>query len=183
MTNSKIKDMAIISVFTALTAVFSQISVPLPFTPVPINLAVLAVLLAGGLLGFKKAIASQAVYLLLGLVGVPVFAGFSGGLQKLVGPTGGYLIGYLFIAFFAGLIPYLKSDNFVKRATLMTLGIITCYALGTIWFMLSTGTGLIPSLGMCVIPFIPGDLFKLVVGVVFVERLSKVLGQLGFNAR
>lgn len=90
-------------VFTAVVAVCSWITVPLPFTQVPINLAILGVLLAGGLLGSKYGVLSLLVYILLGAVGLPVFAGFGAGLGALVGPTGGYIVGYLLCAAISGL--------------------------------------------------------------------------------
>ena len=83
------------ALFAALTAIFSQIMIPLPFTPVPINLALLAVWLCGIVLGAKRGAISILVYILLGAIGVPVFHGFMGGIGVLAGPTGGYIVGYL----------------------------------------------------------------------------------------
>ncbi|MCL2493626.1 MAG: biotin transporter BioY, partial [Clostridiales bacterium] len=83
------------AVFAALTGVLSQIQIPLPFTPVPINLALLPVFICGGALGAKRGAVSMVIYILLGAVGAPVFVGFSGGVGALAGPTGGYILGYL----------------------------------------------------------------------------------------
>ena len=96
------RELTAAALFCALTAICSQISLPLPFTPVPINLAAFAVLAAAGLLGCRGAVLSVAAYLLLGAAGVPVFAGFRGGLSVLAGPTGGYLAGYLAAAWITG---------------------------------------------------------------------------------
>ena len=98
--NRTVKTMIYCALFAALTAVCSQLAIPIQ--PVPINLALLSVYIAGGLLGGGMGAASQAVFLLIGAVGVPVFAGFRGGVQALVGPTGGYLIGYAAAAFVTG---------------------------------------------------------------------------------
>lgn len=103
-TYSKTTYMALCGLFAALTAVCSYISIPLGFTPVPVNLATLAVFLAGGLLGKKYGTVALAVYALIGAVGVPVFSEFRGGLSVLAGPTGGYIIGYIAAAFIVGLL-------------------------------------------------------------------------------
>lgn len=100
--------------FTALTAVASQIIIPLPFTPVPINLATLSVFLAGGLLGAKGGAISQLIYLLLGAVGVPVFAGFTGGPGIVAGPTGGYIIGYVLAAWAIGFLINLPAPGLLR---------------------------------------------------------------------
>ena len=147
-------------------AICSFITIPLGFTPVPINLATLGVFLTGGILGKKYGSISLIVYILLGAVGVPVFAGFKGGLGVLAGPTGGYIIGYL-AAFLTGLLVELvsrktgtNSDKSAKSShraisiiTAMIAGLAACYALGTAWFMISTGTGLGAALISCVIRF------------------------------
>jgi biotin transport system substrate-specific component len=148
--------------------------IPLPFTPVPINLAMLAVFLAGGLLGPKYGTLSQAIFVLLGAIGLPVFAGFEGGLGALVGPTGGYIFGYIAAAFVVGLITG-KSNrpNFLRLILAMIAGIFICYALGTIWFIISTGTGLVASLMMCIVPFLIGDALKIIAAVLLVRILKR----------
>jgi len=167
------------ALFAALTAVCSQIMIPLPFTPVPINLALLAVWICGGLLGAKKAAISMLVYILLGAVGVPVFVGFNAGLGALAGPTGGYIIGYLPSAVVMGLV----VANTVHKNYFITIvrglpAMAVCYACGTAWFMITTGTGLIESLILCVIPFIPGDVLKVVAASVVCKALRKPLSGL-----
>ena len=100
--------------FATLTVVGTIISIPLPFSPVPINMALLSVFLAGSLLGAKFGALSQLVYICLGAAGLPVFSKFSGGAAILAGPTGGYIIGYIVAAFFVGLITQ-KSVSFGGR--------------------------------------------------------------------
>lgn len=169
--NSKIYAMVLMALFAALTAVFSQISIPIG--PVPINLALMSVFICGGALGWKRGTISIAVYILLGLVGVPVFSGFQGGAAKLAGPTGGYIIGYLFAVFIVGFV----CDKLVKKVWVlpvsMIIGLIVCYVFGTAWFMILTGTGLVESLTMCVIPFLPGDAVKIIAAALVVKALKK----------
>lgn len=185
-------------VFAALMAVCSFITIPLGFTPIPVNLATLGVFLTGGILGKKYGSISLIVYILLGAVGIPVFAGFKGGLGVLAGPTGGYIIGYLAAAFLTGLFVEIvfrktsagtesgsrsKATGSTKARTLRFIGIIlsmiiglaACYALGTAWFMISTGTGLGAAMISCVIPFLPGDAVKIIVGALLVQKLRPVI--------
>lgn len=183
--NSRSKTTAIIlcALFAALTAVCSGISIPLPFTPIPLNLATLSVFLAGGLLGSKWGAISQIVYVLLGAIGLPVFHGFTGGFGIIAGPTGGYIIGYIAAAF---LIGYILEKFFLSKGATsakiyiqciiaMVAGILVCYFLGTLWFMKLTHTSLLPALLSCVIPFLLGDAIKILIGALLVERLRKVL--------
>jgi biotin transport system substrate-specific component len=151
--------------FAALSSVCAVISLPLPFTPVPVSLATLGAFLAGGILGPKFGALSQVVYILLGAIGLPVFAGFTAGVGILAGPTGGYIAGYIAIACVAGLpVGRIKGAGVRAVAVLaafMVLGMCACYALGTLWFMYLTNTPLLAALGMCVFPFIPGDALKI----------------------
>lgn len=166
------KDLAIMAFFAALTAICSQIQIPLPY--IPINLALFSVHLCGILLGSKRAVLSQSVYLLLGLIGLPVFAGFKGGPGVLFGKTGGYIIGYLLCAFIDGLIAR-KDENLPRMMIQMLAGTFFCYLFGTIWFMFLTKMSLALSLSYCVIPFIPGDIIKMVLAALLGRRLAPQL--------
>ena len=182
---SRTFNMVLTALFAALIAVASWISVPLPFTPVPINLATLAVSLTGALLGYKYGTISVFVYLLLGAVGVPVFAGFTGGLGHLAGPTGGYLVWYLTSAFICGLVIELIGKNEARwwvTAIAALLGTASCYILGTIWFMALTHNTLAASMSMCVIPFLPGDALKITATVLIVAAAKPVLDRMKSNA-
>ena len=170
------------ALFAALTAVCSYISIPLGFTPVPVNLATLAVFLAGGLLGKKYGAVSLAVYTLVGAAGIPVFAGFRGGVSVLAGPTGGYIIGYIAAAFLIGLLTELwlgerhsRWQELILLILSMIAGLGACYLLGTAWFMISTHTGLWASLIACVFPFLPGDALKIAAGSLLVQRLRHLI--------
>jgi biotin transport system substrate-specific component len=134
---------------------------------VPISLATFAVMLAGVLLGGSLGAISQLIYVLLGAVGLPVFAGWTGGLGNILGMTGGYIIGYIPCAWLTGLI-YKKFGGNAKRSVKiifmvlgMVAGTIALYVIGTAWFMFVTGMNLNASLAACVIPFIPGDFIKI----------------------
>ena len=157
------------AVMAAVICVLGPISIAIPVSPVPISLASMAVYLAVTVLGMKLGTLSCLIYLLLGLVGIPVFAGGSAGAAKLFGPTGGYLIGYLFLALIAGAFVGRFAENKWKNiafATLgMILGTIVLYALGTAWLAYSAGMDFQAALWAGVIPFIPGDLVKMVIAV------------------
>jgi biotin transport system substrate-specific component len=158
--------------------------IPLPFTPVPINLALLAVWLCGGLLGAKRGAIAIIVYILLGAIGAPVFHGFTGGVGVLAGPTGGYITGYLPAVIIFGLLYYkqFKDNNNNRQKPIMRIlmtiiiglpALAACYAIGTVWFIATTGTNIIAALMMCVVPFFPGDILKFALASVSMESLKK----------
>ncbi len=171
---SKTAYMALAALFAALTAVCSWISIPLGFTPVPINLATLAVFLAGGFLGPRYGAISLTVYAMAGAVGAPVFAGFRGGFSVIAGPTGGFIIGYIAAAFIVGLICS-RNRSVPHIIIAMILAMIACYTLGTIWFVITTHTNVAAALLSCVIPFLPGDAVKIAAGTFLLRRLSSHL--------
>lgn len=196
----KTTTLVLCGVFAALMAICSFITIPLGFTPIPVNLATLGVFLTGGILGKKYGSISLIVYILLGAVGVPVFAGFKGGLGVLAGPTGGYIIGYLAAAFLTGLLieivfrktseapdtsagsPTAKHHTlrFIGSILAMIAGLAACYLLGTAWFMISTGSSLGAAMVSCVIPFLPGDAVKILAASLLVLKLRPALAaQLG----
>ena len=158
------------ALFAALTAAAAQIAIPIG--PVPINLALLPVFLSGSLLGAKYGFLSQLAYLLLGACGLPVFTLFRGGLPVFAGPTGGYLWGYLLIALLAG--RKRAGQNPAALALHMLMGLLALYALGSGWFMISTGSGFWETLGLCVLPFMPGDFLKIITACLVTKRLKGI---------
>ena len=168
------------ALFTALIAVFSQLQ--LPIGPVPVSLATLGVMLCGLLLGWHWGALAVGAYILLGAAGVPVFAGFQGGVGRLIGPTGGYILGYLFSVLLSGLNIPLLQERFRGRCLLLILGTAACYLPGTAWFMYATGRTLSESLSLCVLPFLPGDAAKILLASFLAPRLRKAL-QIGKNER
>lgn len=174
--NMKTKVLTTSAMFVALTAICSQIQIPLPM--VPINLALFAVYLAGTILGPKYGTLSILTYILLGGIGAPVFAGFSGGFGKIVGPTGGYIIGYILVALIVGLITMKFGYSWWKLSLAMILGLFACYFVGTAWFMYITGNSLAVSMTYCVIPFLPGDAIKIILATALTMRLRISLPEL-----
>ena len=171
----QVRKLTLAALFAALTAVFSQIAIPTPWQ-VPINLATMAVFLSGVVLGARWGAASQLTFLALGLCGAPVFSGFKGGMAVLAGPTGGYLVGYVLAALAVGLLAKRLSGRAVLPFA-MACGLVLCYALGTAWFMVSTQSGLIRSLTLCVLPFLPGDALKIAAASLLAPRLTGLLAQ------
>lgn len=169
------RDMAYVAIMSVVIAICSWISIP---TTVPFTLQTFAVFLAVGVLGGRRGTFAVLVYILLGAVGLPVFAGFNGGLGILLGTTGGYIIGFLFSALlYWGMTRVLGTGTPVMVAA-MVLGLVICYAFGTVWFMqvyvrtaqkaVTLGT----ALGWCVIPFIVPDLVKIALAVVLTRLLK-----------
>lgn len=162
-TKSGVYPLAMTAVMAAVMAVVSPFA--LPIGPVPISLATLVVYLMAYILGWKRGTLATLVYILLGCVGMPVFSGFAGGLGKLMGPTGGYILGYLPMAAIAGLF----VEKFQKNRFVQVLGMILAtavlYGLGTAWFCFTAGKTLSAAMGACVIPFLPGDCAKIVIAV------------------
>jgi len=179
---TKTYDMAYIGICTVLIIICSWISIP---TVIPFTLQTFAVFLAVILLGGKRGSIAVLVYILLGAIGLPVFSGFKGGLGSLLGTTGGYIIGFIFSALFMWLMEKLLGRKLWVQAVSMVIGLLICYAVGTVWFMVvytrNTGAvGLAAVLGWCVTPFIIPDVIKMAaalgLGNLLRGRLFKALG-------
>lgn len=168
-----VKDLVFTAMFAALIAVCSILSIPIG--EVPITLQTFAVCLAAAMLGWKRGTLSVLIYVLLGAVGVPVFAGMTGGVGILAGPTGGYIIGFIPAAIIIGF----AADKWERKAlpliVAMVLGVLVCYLIGTIWFMVVTGMGIGESLMLCVVPFLIPDGVKIALAMILSNRLSKVV--------
>lgn len=168
-------DMVYIAIFAALMAVCSWISIP---TTVPFTLQTFGVFIAVGILGGKRGTLAVLVYILLGAVGLPVFAGFSGGIGALLGTSGGYIIGFLFSALSMWLMEKTLGRNVAVQVVSMVVGLVVCYAFGTVWFMAvytsQTGAvGVMTVLGWCIFPFIIPDLLKIALAFALSNRLRK----------
>ena len=148
----KTKQMVLIALMTAVTCVLGPLSIPLPFSPVPISLTNFAIFLAIFVLGMKNGTISFIIYLLLGAVGVPVFSSFRGGLQVLAGPTGGYLIGFIFLALIMGFALDHFDRKLVPTIIGMIIGMVVCYAFGTVWLAKLLSLSFKEGLMMGVIP-------------------------------
>ena len=143
-----------------------------PIGPVPVSLSVLVILLATYILSTQGGFISYAVYLLLGAVGMPVFSGYQGGLAKLVGPTGGYLIGFLPMVLVVGWFIKKFRGNMVMTILGMIVGVAVAYFFGTVWFVLMMKCTVSYALSVCVFPFIPFDIAKILIAV-FLGRAVK----------
>ena len=173
MKNLKVLDVTLCALFAGLSAVLSQISIPIG--AVPVNLTHVSIFVAAGLLGAKKGAISQIVFVLLGVIGIPVFSGFTGGIGKIVGPTGGFIIGYIACAFIAGIIINRFGKSIPVLLLAMYSGWIVTYILGSAWYMFVSGTSNVTAvLTVCVLPFLLGDSLKTILSVVLVNRLKDV---------
>ena len=173
--NLQTKDLALIGVFAAVMAVCSWISIP---AAVPFTLQTFGVFIAMEILGGKRGTLSVLVFLLMGAAGLPVFSGMRGGIQVLMGPTGGYIVGFLAGALLMWLLETVMPKHPVTGIVSMTAALLACYALGTVWFMAvysraNGPVGLMTVLGWCVFPFIVPDLIKIMLAYVLGRRLRR----------
>lgn len=171
-------DIVYIALFTAVIAICSQISIP--FGPVPFTLQTLGVFVTASILGGKRGTFCVIIYLLLGLIGVPVFAGFSGGPSSIVAPAFGYILGFILTALVVGISTDHFGNRIVPMVISMIVGLFLCYVVGTIWFMLvyrmqGNGIGVATALSYCVIPFLIPDACKIAVSVALSNRLKKII--------
>ena len=171
------RDLTYIALFAVLMAVCAWITIPMT---VPFTLQIFAVFAALATLGGRRGTYTAAVYLLLGAVGLPVGAGFQGGLGWLLGTTGGYIVGFLCIALIYWLITARPGESLPVSIAASVLGLLVCYLFGTAWFMAvyarSTGpVGIMTALGWCVFPYVVPDLLKLVLAVTLSQRVKGFL--------
>lgn len=169
-----VADMAYIALFAAVIAICSWMAIP---AAVPFTLQTLGVFLAVGVLGGRRGTLAVLVYLLLGAIGLPVFSGFEGGLGKLLGATGGYIIGFVCSALVMWAMERLPLREGWRLPLSMVLGLVVCYAFGTAWFMQvyaqqSGEIGLTSALTMCVFPFVVPDLIKIGLAQIIAKRLK-----------
>lgn len=167
-----------ISLIAALLCVIGPFAIVFPFSPVPVSLATLMLYLSVYILGKRDAVISCGIYLLIGLVGIPVFSGFTGGIGKVLGPTGGYMIGYLFLVFISGWFVE-RWNNYLMQGIGMTLGTAVCYLFGSLWLAYQAGMNFKAAIGVGAIPFIPGDVVKIVIGVIAGNAVRKRLLKAG----
>jgi len=169
-----IRQMTLVSLFAALTAVGAFISIPI--YPVPLTLQTLFSLLAGMTLGSVMAASSQIIYVLLGVIGLPVFAGFKAGIGILFGPTGGFLLGFMISAYVIGKIIELKKEKNIFYYFLAGLsGTVIIYIIGITQLSLVTGIGVKKAITVGMLPFLPGDILKIVAASFIASKLKKAI--------
>lgn len=167
--NKRLYRMVKVALMAAVLSVLSPLS--LPIGPVAVTLAIFAVCLTGLLLGPLDGTVATLLYIAIGAVGLPVFSGFRAGFSVLIGPTGGYIYGYLLCAFLSGLLAKRRFLSFFG----MMLGVLLCYTVGTTQFMIVTGYGFPAAMSACVLPFIPFDLCKILAAFLIAPVLRRSL--------
>lgn len=177
----------LIALFAALTAVFSQISFPIPMTPIVFTMGVMAVYFTAALLPKWDALLAQIVYLLLGAIGLPVYSGFHGGVGTLLGPTGGYLIAYPIMAFVGAwmkeLLEKTPLPRFISCLIALLITLIPCYLLGSLWYMQVGQVDWTASLVATALPFIPIDAVKVVCTAVLSVPVSVAVSKAGLRTK
>ncbi len=171
----RVRDMAYISLFAALIAISTWIYIP---AVVPFTMQVFAVFAAFATLGGRRGTLAVAIYLLLGAIGLPVFSGFRGGLAVLLGPTGGYIVGFVLSGLLYERITARFGDASAPMLLALFSGLLLCYVFGTLWFMYVYGngtgsSGLRYALGVCVLPHLLPDALKLVLAYVCARKFKR----------
>lgn len=181
------KQISYIALFTALTVVFAIIPpIPVPLVPVPLTLQTLGVMLSGLILGPRLALLAMALYVVLAAIGLPVLPGGRGGLAVFVGPTGGFLIGFIPAAWVVGRLARQSGNRAHARSTLQLFmanltaaivgGALVVYAIGVPWLATVTGMAFDKAV-LAVAIFLPGDLIKAIIAAYVATRLSQILPQ------
>lgn len=173
MKTVNVKQLTMVAIMTAILCILAPLSIPL--ANVPISAATFIIYLAAVLLGSKLSMICVFLYILIGIVGIPVFAGWSAGFGIISGPTGGYMIGYLFIALCTGLFMKLGRGKVWMIAIGMVIGTLICYTIGTIWLGVQLSLSPWAALMAGVIPFIPGDIIKMVLCLILAIPIKKQL--------
>ncbi|WP_173458729.1 biotin transporter BioY [Ruminococcus flavefaciens] len=172
------KELVLTAMFAAVMAVCSWIAIPIG--SIPITLQTFAVFCALGLLGGRNGTFAIAVYILLGAIGLPVFTNFKGGIGALTGPTGGYILGFILMALLYWAGTKLFGHKLPVSIALMAVGLAVCYLFGTIWFVCGYSNGetkmtFMGALDVCVFPYLPFDIIKLVLATVICSRIKKYI--------
>ncbi|MCR5145170.1 MAG: biotin transporter BioY [Lachnospiraceae bacterium] len=175
MKKTNIYNMATCGIMAALLCVLAPFA--LPIGPVPISLATMVVYLAAYVLGSKWSVVSVVIYLLLGMVGLPVFSKGQAGVGVLAGPTGGYLIGYIFLALISGIVISKVNYNLWLTMIGMVAATAVLYVFGTVWFVIMMDSNVPYALSVCVVPFIPGDIIKIVGATLLGKALRGALNK------
>ncbi len=168
-----LRELIVTAIFAALLCITAPLSIPAGIAP--ISLATFTIYVASAVLGRKRAPAAVLVYIILGALGVPVFAGFRGGFQVIAGVTGGYIVGYIPCAFVAGLFAERFGGKKLWCALGMALGTLCCYAFGTAWYSISARVPFGAALMGCVLPYLPGDAIKIAAATVLSALLRPVV--------
>lgn len=172
-----VKRIVSIALMTAILCAVSPFALTIPISPVPISLATFIIYLAIMILGMRDGTISVVLYVLLGFVGAPVFTGFAGGAGKVLGPTGGYIIGYIFMSIITGFFVdrSYKSHSFAWQFLGMVIGTAVLYLFGSAWLSKQANMTFMTALSVGTLPFIIGDLVKIVVSIVIGGKVRSIL--------
>lgn len=179
MKKMKVNTMILCALFAALSAILSQVIIPIG--AIPVNMTHLSIFLAAGLLGAKYGSVSQIIFVLLGALGVPVFSEFTGGLGAIIGPRGGFIIGYIVCTVVTGLLIEKLGKSIMILIVSMISGMLFNYLLGSLWYSHITQTGLIAAFSVCILPFLPGDAIKIILSSILIKRLNPAIQNISGN--
>lgn len=170
------KEIILCGLFASITGILSQISIPIPFTTVPLTMQVFAVLICGMILGPKLGFISQIIYIIIGAIGIPVYSQMSAGIGIMLGPTGGFIISFPIVA---SLVGYFSKAYKTKTMIVlgMLLAILISYIIGTLQFCAVTQLNFVEGLMACVIPFIGIDILKIVMAYGLGTKVNKRIKQ------
>lgn len=175
-----VRQLVLVGLMAAVFCILGPLALDIHFiSPVPISLGMLAIYLITSILGMRLGTLSVIVYILLGLAGLPVFTHFTGGAGKLFGPTGGYIIGYLFMALICGFFTDKWDNKFIVNFLGMILGTAACYLFGTLWLAASMSLTFPQALATGVLPYIPFDLVKLILALSLGSQVRRRLKKTG----
>lgn len=177
--NKRTKEMTLTALMAALLCIIGPVAIPIPASPVPVSLTVIGIYLSVCLLGMWRGTLALVIYLLLGLVGLPVFSGYTGGVGRLFGPTGGYLIGFLFTALISGWFFDRRWRNTAAALAGMVLGLAAAYDFGTLWLAYEARLGASEALAAGVLPYLLPDAVKIIVTLPAASAMKKALLRAG----
>ncbi len=177
--NFSTNKLAVAGLMTSITCILGPVCIAIPISPVPISLGLFGILLTTCLLGAKLGTLCCSIYLLLGFIGLPVFSGFTSGLGVLIGPTGGYLVGYLLATALSDLFTHNKKGSPLLQAAGILCGLLLCYGLGSLWLSHSMQIPYTQALLIGVAPYILFDLLKVSLAIWLGRLLRKRLTKAG----
>ena len=168
----KTLDICYVALGTALITVCAWLAIPTPMD-ISFTMQTFAVCLCAGLLGWKRSTVSVIVYILLGMVGLPIFTGFKSGVAAITGPTGGYIVGFVLTALITGALVQKFGHKFWQLILFMVIGLTVCYAFGTVWFIIAYKATLKAALATCVVPFLLPECGKILLAALLTNRLIR----------
>ena len=168
-----VRDMLYTALFSAALCVAAPLSINIG--PIPLSIGTLLIYLASATLDTKKGLMSVILYIMLGAMGLPVFSGFQGGMHKIIGPTGGFIIGYIPLAFITGVFAEISKGKVIVLIVGMVIATVILYTCGVLWFMLQSGTSSSTAIMICVTPFLIGDTIKITISAMITPKFKDII--------